>query len=234
MKKAKKIDKIEKPKIDVVICTPGHSVMAQYLTSLLETMAELTNRKITWALSIQYASMVTDAREMTANNGKENDLANSLPFRGEFDYKKMFWIDSDIAWTPDDFMKLYESDKDIISGAYLLGNGDVTAYKKELGEGYKYEEVKEMTEPVQIEGAGFGFICVKQGVFETLSRPWFGSIEVTKTMPDGTVYTFPVVGEDLSWCYKVRRKGFDIWFDPSVRVTHHKTVQLTWEGMKPL
>jgi hypothetical protein len=32
------------------------------------------------------------------------------------------WIDSDIAWEPEDVIKLYNSDKDVISGGiyYLL------------------------------------------------------------------------------------------------------------------
>lgn len=223
-----------KPKIDVIICTPGHSVMAPYLRSLLETTNELNKRGITWSYSIQYASHVADAREMTVNGDSKNDLSNSRPFKGEIEYKKLFWIDSDIAWTVDDFFKLYESDKDAISGAYLLPYGEVAAYKKELGSGYSYEEVNEMTDPVEITGAGFGFICVKQGLFESLERPWFGSPMVSQTYENGKTYEFPLIGEDLSWCYKIRRKGFELWFDPTVKVTHHKTFKLTWEGIQPL
>ena len=50
---------------------------------------------------------------------------------------------------------LFESDKDIISGAYLLASGEVTAYKQMLGKGYIYDEVKEMfnTDPQTIVDA---------------------------------------------------------------------------------
>jgi GT2 family glycosyltransferase len=40
------------------------------------------------------------------------------------------------------------------------------------------------------------------------------------------------MGEDISWCKRVTDLGFNIWFDPRVKVTHHKTMKLTWEGIK--
>lgn len=45
---------------------------------------------------------------------------------GSVTYNKIFMIDSDIEWHPNDFMKLYESDKDAIVGAYLMASGDKT------------------------------------------------------------------------------------------------------------
>lgn len=222
------------PHIDVIICTPGHSLMSDYVRSLLETTQELNKRGITWAFSNEYSSHVGDAREITLNGSRENSVTESRPFRGTVTYNKLFWIDSDIAWTPEHFMKLYESDKDIISGAYLLANGEVTAYKQKLGGPFFFEEVLKMEEPVQVHGIGFGFVAVKPGVFESLSRPWFQSVETTMTDPStGQEYSFSIMGEDIAWCERVRLKGFDIWFDPTVRVQHHKMMKLTWEGPKP-
>ena len=225
---------METQKVDVIICTPGHSVMSQYLRSLLATTEELSRRGITWAFSNEYSSNVADAREMTLNGDNRNSIKEQRPFKGTVEYKKLFWIDSDIAWTPEDFMKLYESDQDVISGAYLLASGEVTAYKERLGKPFMYDEVKEMTEPVKVHGIGFGFVAVKQGVFESLTRPWFQAAFVTMTDEEtGENYQFPLMGEDISWCERVFQAGFDVWFDPTVQVTHHKTVKLTWEGIKP-
>jgi hypothetical protein len=86
-----------------------------------------------------------------------------------------------------------------------------------------------MTEPVKIEGCGFGFLAVKSGVFENMTRPWFQA--AMATTDDGI--TFPIMGEDISWCKRVTDAGHEIWFDPSVKVTHHKMMKLTWEGPKP-
>jgi len=220
--------------VNVVICTPGHSLMSAYVYSLLETVQELSSKGITYAFSNHYASHVGDAREITVNGGKENDILETRPFKGEITYDKLIWIDSDIAWSAADFMKLYESDKDIISGAYLLANGDVTAYPEKLGGPLKHDQVLKMTDPIKVHGIGFGFVAIKQGVFEKLTRPWFQSVEVTmKDAETGKEYTFPIMGEDIAWCERVHNLGFDIWFDPTVRVQHHKMMKLTWEGIKP-
>ena len=86
-----------------------------------------------------------------------------------------------------------------------------------------------MKEPIKIAACGFGFLAVKQGVFESLSRPWFGATMITTE--DGI--EFPIMGEDISWCHKVTQKGYEIWLDPTVRLIHNKMMKLTWEGIKP-
>ncbi len=220
--------------VDVIICTPGSSLMIPYVKSFLATIEELTKRGITWGFSSEYSSHVADAREITASGTLKNDINNSKPFEGKVNYKKLFWIDSDIAWSVDDFMKLYESEEDIVSGAYLLANGEVTAYPQKLGKALTYTQVLEMKEPIKVHGVGFGFLAVKTGVFESLTRPWFQSVPVTMTDANTSEkYTFPIMGEDISWCERVHNAGFDIWFDPQVRVTHHKMMKLTWEGIRP-
>ena len=223
---------MEKQHVNVIICTPGHSTMSSYTKSLLATIGELSKRGITWAWSSEYSSHVADAREMTLNGDNQNNPNEQRPFKGAVTYDKLMWIDSDIAWTPEDFIKLYESDKDIISGAYLLASGEVTVYKKLMGAPYIYDEVLSMTEPVQIKGAGFGFLAVKPGIFESMTRPWFQSVQGTVDY-NGTSFTFPIMGEDISWCHRAQELGYELWFDPTVRLIHHKTMKLTWEGPKP-
>lgn len=220
---------MDKQHVNVVICTPGHSVMSVYLKSLFTLIERLNQEGMSWAWSSEYSSHVADAREITLSGNHQNIIQENRPFHGMITYDVLLWIDSDIAFTADDAMKLIKSDKKIISGAYLLGSGEVTAYKTLLKGGYKYEEVLEMKEPIQIEGCGFGFLAVKSGVFESLSRPWFQSALITTD--EGT--TFPMMGEDLSWCIRVRDAGFEIWFDPTVRVIHNKMMKLTWEGARP-
>jgi hypothetical protein len=223
---------MDKPHVNLIIATPGHSLMADYVKSLLATSRELSKRGISWIYTNGYASHVADAREITLSGTFENEIANSQPLSGQLTYDKILWIDSDIAWDPEDVIKLYESDKDVISGAYLFGSGEVAAYEKFLKKGYSYDDVKDKTELMQIDGCGFGFICVKPGIFESLSRPWFQSA-MAKLEQDGKEYEFPVIGEDISWCMRVKEKGYEIWLDPTVQVTHHKTMKLTWKGIQP-
>lgn len=218
--------------VNLAILTPGHSMIASYVKSLLNTASVLNDNGISWAFSNDYASHVADAREVTLSGTKNNSLLETRPFGGEMTYDKLLWIDSDIAWEPQDVLRLYHSDKDIISGAYILGTGDVAAYKEILGPPMSYKEVLEGEEDIEIGGAGFGFICFKSGIFENLTRPWFQM--VTKPyVYQGQEHIIPIIGEDLSLCERVKRIGYKIWLDPKVRVVHHKTLKLTWNGVQP-
>ena len=65
-----------------------------------------------------------------------------------------------------------------------------------------------------------------------MSRPWFQQVNTTIKV-DGEDYTFPMIGEDISWCHRAAQLGYDIWFDPTIKVTHNKMVKLTWQGIMP-
>lgn len=216
--------------VNLIIATPGNSVMSAYLRSLLAATQELNRRGITWAFSQEYSSHVADAREMTLNGDNQNDPSEQRPFKGSISYDKILWIDSDIAFTPDDVIKAYESPYDITTGAYTLASGEVVAYRELFEPGMTMEEVKGLSSPIKIFGAGMGFMAVKSGIFESLSRPWFQSPTVTVNRR-GQNFTFPIMGEDLSFCYRANEAGFEVWLDPSIKLIHHKMFKLTWEGL---
>lgn len=233
MEKMQKEEEIKIPHVNLIIATPGHSVMAPYLKSLLAFTQELNISGISWAFTNEYSSLVADAREATLNGGPQNSITEQRPLQGQVTYDKILWIDSDIAWSPEDAMKLYNSDKDIITGAYLMAGGEVVVYREIFGKPLSYEEVLQMKDPEKVYAAGFGFICMKSGVFENLSRPWFQPVMGTRKDEEGKEFNFPIVGEDLSFCVRANDAGMEIWFDPTVRVIHHKTMKLTWEGPRP-
>jgi hypothetical protein len=85
------------------------------------------------------------------------------------------------------------------------------------------------TEPFTVAGCGFGFLAVKSGVFENMPRPWFGPVSIPNTAEDKDENPdFLLIGEDLAWCTKAIKCGFEVWVDPKVRVTHQKTFKLYW------
>lgn len=225
---------MEKQHVNLIIATPGHSVQAGYLKSLLATISRLSEEKITWGYSIEFSSHVAVAREMTLNGPGQFDLGVSQPFGGNFSYDKILWIDSDITFTPEDVLKAYRSDYDIVTGAYLLSNGEVMAFTEKLGTALRHEEVVNATEPVKLMGAGMGFMAVKQGIFESLSRPWFQTATVKHDFDNGNgEVEVQVTGEDLSFCQRAIENGFEIWLDPTIKLIHNKTMRLTWDGPMP-
>jgi hypothetical protein len=200
------------------------------MTSILRTVSILGAEGISWNFLNQGGSLVAMARESTIGGYDTNNINMTQPCSGDFTYDKIMWIDSDIEWNPEDFFKLYNSKKDIISGCYLMEDRHIPIYNQPRGGMMPEEMLLKKTEPFEIAGAGFGFLCVKSGVFENMKRPWFGPVGVENIDEKTGEKTedFILVGEDLSWCTKAIRSGFKIWVDPLVRVTHQKTFKLYW------
>lgn len=223
---------MKKQHVNLIIATPGHSVQSGYLKSLLATISKLAENEITWAFSSEFSSHVAVARESTLNGGGTMSLMENSPFNGSVTYDKILWIDSDITFSPEDVLKAYRSEFDIVSGAYMLGTGEVMAFTETLGSPLKYDDVKELTDPIKLKGAGMGFMAVKQGVFEALGRPWFRSAKVLHTFNEGEdPVEIEIAGEDLSFCQNAINAGFEIWLDPTIRLVHNKMMKLTWAGI---
>ena len=224
---------MEKPHFNVIIATPGNSFTPGYMRSILRTVSILDREGISWNFLNQGGSLVAMARESTIGGYDTNNINMTEPCSGDFTYDKIMWIDSDIEWMPEDFFRLYNSKKDIISGCYLMEDRHIPIYNQPRGGMMPEDMLLKIKEPFEIAGCGFGFLCVKSGVFENMKRPWFGPVPV-ESYDEETgerLEDFILVGEDLSWCTKAIKSGFKIWVDPLVRVVHQKTFNLYWKDM---
>ena len=218
-----------KPHFDVVIATPGNGFTPGYMRSILRTVAILDQEGLSWNFLNQGGSLVAMARESTIGGYDTNNPLMSEPCSGQFTYNKIIWIDSDIEWTPQDFFKIYNSEKDIVSGCYLMEDRMIPIYNQPRGGMMPEQMLLEKTDPFKVAGTGFGFLAVKYGVFEKMPRPWFGPVAIPNTSEDkDSNPEFILIGEDLAWCTKAIKCGFDIWVDPKVRVIHQKTFKLYW------
>lgn len=192
---------------------------AEYVKALMATCERLVDEGISFTFLSEYSSFVPHAREATAMGGKELRYDKKQIAGGRFTYDKIFWIDSDIVWTPEDFLKLYFADLDIVSGLYLLD--DEKSVPVQIVNGFRRLEkadVKFLEKTFQAGAVGFGFVCIKSGVFESMPRPWFKLARLNR----GDERPELMVGEDFSWCYSAIKNGFTIWVDATVQVTHRK------------
>jgi len=208
---------------NVVITTPGSSMASGYVKSLLSTVNFLQANGISWHYQNETSSLVTNAREATITGSRNLEIDNPSPGKGEYTYDKIFCIDSDILWSPSDFMKLYKSDYDVVSGVYYEAQGkDAVIHQyKNSHRMMTRQELNQINQPFKVYGVGLGFVCAKKGVFESLKRPWYGLGKV-QTQVGNTIYDIPL-GEDLFWCERVADSGKEIWVDPQVRLGHIKT-----------
>ena len=207
------------PHYNVLIATPGRNMENEYVVSLMDTVEVLNQKKISYKFINRYAPLVGMAREGTLMNSDFMDITSEKPLLGQATYDKIIWIDSDISWTPEDFVKLYESEEDIVSGVYLSDRGAPMFSGSEKPK----NELLNTTEKFEVKYTGFGFLAVKQGVFESLTRPWFEPTFKKVTDESGKEYLIPQ-GEDFSFCAKATKAGYKIFVDPTVNVGHHKKV----------
>ena len=216
---------MSKPHFNILICTPGRMMEAEYVKSLVATLGYLDKNNISYLYLNEYSSQVNAAREATAMGSKFLHAWSTEPLDGEATYDKMIWIDSDISWSVEDFVKLYESKFDIVSGIYFNEEG-VPLFTFEKNDIYfDHTKLKYKEYPFEVFGVGFGFVAVKSGIFEVIPRPWFETEFQKITNEDGREMFIPW-GEDYSWCIKAKNAGYKIYLDPSIRVGHHKKIRI--------
>ena len=215
---------MNKPHFDVLIATPGENMVSAYVQALVDTTRVLNEKGISYQLLTKSGSFVPSTRELTATDTFSHNWETREIASGKYTYNKIIWIDSDIEWTPEDFLKLYYSDLDIISGLYQTNpNGTVAVNLTDpLGRPTLVNKVHFLLwdVPVEVGGVGFGFVAMKSGVFEKMNRPWFKIREVKWDNLDFKVN----MGEDYSWCEGAKEAGFKIWVDPLVKLKHHKEI----------
>lgn len=222
---------------DILIATPGAMLEAQYVKSLVQTLAECDERGLTYKWLNNYSSLVHHARELTASGieGLELDSSQISPGGKDITYNKIFWIDSDISWTPEQFFKIYDSDKDVMCGTYLLADGfTTTVHAWGAPGGMPAHDIINMKDPIRVQSLGFGFVAMKSGVFEKIQRPWFNLEYVKVGESEDGKDIIDSVGEDISWCVKAYRSGIDLYFDPTVLVTHIKKQPINWDHIKQM
>lgn len=213
----------------VIFCLTGNSFSGRFLDCFVELISYCSQTNISYAVVRQESPVVYYVRNMCLG-GDVLRGENQKPFNGKIDYTHLMWIDNDIVFSVQQFKKLLDYDKDIVSGVYSMKNqvnlATVQYWDEEKFKtnGYfdfiKSEDVKNKTELMEVAYTGMGFMLIKKGVFETLTYPWFRPI----FFDIGEVKDF--CSEDVAFCRLVNEKGIKVLIDPQIRVGHEKKVVL--------
>ena len=152
------------PRPKVYIATPFYELKAfsPYVESLAHTCNLLTMHGIQWQIMrLEGDSYVHRARNSICMNFLEDPWATDL-----------FFIDSDMAWNPDAFIKILFRPEPVIGGTYPVKNKwelwtskpVVHGKDKETHfKGYNLPDGNQLIEAAQLAG---GFLRVKRSVFE--------------------------------------------------------------------
>lgn len=194
---------------------------APFLVSLQDTMRVLDRAGIPaefWA--VQSAAYVDDMRNSFVAKFLKTDATH------------LIFLDYDMQWTPEGFMRLLTADMPIVAGTYRVKNawGRWTAVLKEDdgqpcgiarkdGDGFL----------IEAEQIAMGFTCIRREVFERMRdadldtwyvqgdgddalkcHDWFTRIR------EGTMH----YGEDYAFSLRWKRLGGQMWVDPNITLHH--------------
>jgi hypothetical protein len=213
----------------VIFCLPGRQFSNNYFNSWNATVSALNERGISYAYSMIYDPVVYYTRNRILG-GQNTGGKSQKPWQSQISYDKMIWIDSDIVWKPEDVLKLLGSDKSVIAGTYLMGDGKNFPIVEHLDftllattgtfRFMDQVDINTRTSPFKVSYTGFGFVCVTAGVFESMEYPWFQP----RWVSGENFHDF--CAEDVGFCWSAQELGHEIWVDPAVRVSHEKTILL--------
>jgi len=212
----------------VVFCLPGRGVSYIFLKNFVQLCFDLVQNGAAIQISQDYSSMVNFARCkcLGANVLRGPD---QKPWDGNLKYDYQLWIDSDIVFDTEKFYKLVAMDKDIAAGWYCTEDGRTSSVAHWLEEGdfrknggvmnhETLESLSKRKKPFTVDYTGFGWVLIKNGVFEKLPYPWFAP--KMQVFESGEVQD--MCGEDVSFCLDAMDAGYEIWCDPTIRVGHEK------------
>ena len=221
----------------VVFCLPGRGVSYTYLKNFVSLCFDIVQNGMSIQISQDYSSMVNFARCkcLGANVLRGPD---QIPWDGKLEYDYQIWIDSDIVFNTEQFWQLLDladngeedGEKEIVAGWYATEDGTTTSVAHWLEEDdfrknggvmnhETVESISKRKKPFTVDYTGFGWVCIKHGVFEKLPYPWFAP--KMQVFESGAVQD--MCGEDVSFCLDAIEEGYEIWCDPRIRVGHEKS-----------
>lgn len=142
-------------------------------------------------------SLIYEARERLASFAIENG------------YDQVLWLDSDIMFPSTMLMDMMAQDKTIITGVIAARRHPFYPCVY-ISEGNKLKPVLDFDgKLVKVDSCGFGAVLMKT--------------EVLKNMFDEFKTCFqPILGygEDLSFCVRAKKLGYEIYADPNIDIGH--------------
>jgi len=163
---------------------------------------------------------------------------HQIPFQGKLNYDYMMWLDTDINFTVEQVVSLFETMQkkkhvEVLCGIYLTADGHHSTIVKDWDVNFflktgmfpfltipqlKEEAAKSADKLAKVFYAGMGFMMVRKGAFEKVTYPWFEpvmhEIEMSRDFSS----------EDVSLCWKWAEKGVGIYIDPEIVVGHEKSI----------
>jgi hypothetical protein len=193
--------------IRVAVLTPSYDgkVSVEYANSLFKSSLLLQSEGYSMDhIYCNNESIVQSARNKLIKVAHDNN------------YDSVVWIDSDIIWNPEDLLKLFSSDKDVIGATYR---------RKSLNESYVLKTSEELgaEDICRVSGLGFGFIKMSRNIIKNLwnmSESYIDDGIVCKNIFEIIVGGGQMYSEDISVCKKINDLGINVYLDKTINLVH--------------
>lgn len=169
-------------------------------------------------LGVEY-DWLTEKNESLVHRARMEMTATFL----KTNHTHLFWIDSDIEFTPDDVARLWNLNADIACGCYAMKKRDkqwFAAWK----DGKLVKDLDQFEGPIDVDYAGTGFLLIRRDVIETLAHAvpkWEGANGQVPALFMTPIYNGCLESEDYHFCRIAREAGYKIMMDPAVRLGHY-------------
>ena len=206
--------------LKVMIAMPAHrDIPPKTVASLLETKTEIEGRGIPVSVLIpEGGSIVESARSQCTNSFLQSDN------------NRLFFIDSDIVWKPDAFLRLLclSTVMDVVLASYPIKRDPLTFFINCAREEIATNEYGCLPNV----GAGLGFTCIQRHIIEKLAEraPKLIFADAVNPIPhlfrcgaaDGKF-----VGEDIGFFDDIKALGVNVYLDPTIELGHHGSKTFT-------
>lgn len=221
----------------VGICSPSYGQMPlEFVKCLLALQAALLDSKIPHFINIQSSSFLPHTRAKALGASLERGT-HQLPFNNK-DITDLVLLDTDILFKPQQVIDLLNRKENFVAAMYpystaaysketdkqiIAGMWDEPAFMKHkffppltIGEA-RAKAASTGKDLIDVDWVGLGLAVIKPKVLLDIEYPWFAS-ELIKI--GGLVDT---TSEDVGFCRKVLKAGYEIKLDTKVRVQHFKS-----------
>jgi predicted O-methyltransferase YrrM len=196
----------------VFIATPTYdSLSAGYTFALFHTAQELEKRGISSELAIYSGDChVDDARNRLVRDFLETDCTD------------LVFIDADLRWQPEDFIKLISYDRDVVASTYPLKQDEEKYPVRFLSE----EIWSDADGLIEVESVPTGFLRIKRHVLQKLAdnavkfKPKSDNRSDLPLIFERQVHDGMRWGGDYTFCRKWREFG-SIYLDPTMWFDHY-------------
>lgn len=200
--------------VNVMLAMPTHrDIPVETARSLLETQDALNRKNIPSYMEMQVGgSLVHHARTKAAWHFLQSDCTH------------LFWVDSDIAWSAGDFLRVLAigTKLECVSAIYPCRAEPIRFFLSGVDGEFETNEYG----CIPVRGLGLGFTCVQRVVIEKIAEkspkliyPDVGEDPVPRMFRcderDGHAR-----GEDIAFFDDVIDLGFQPWLEPTIELGH--------------